>query len=103
MTVSNFLTTDVVVSILVSVYSHKHRADYTTVHYMVHTTHYTLQTKSPKWSLFSWLVTYGIWTNEYFVLFLCCMHACTCIEIIYSGTSDKELPVLRAQYIKPLY
>ena len=32
---------------LVSVYSHKYRADYTTEHYMVHATCYTLQTKVP--------------------------------------------------------
>ena len=45
MTVSNLLTANVVVSILVSVYNHKHRVDYTTVHYMVHTTCYTPQTQ----------------------------------------------------------
>ena len=33
-----FLQISLWVAILVSVYSHKHRADYTTVHYMVHTT-----------------------------------------------------------------
>ena len=37
----------------ISVHSHKHRVDYTTVHYMVHTTCYTLQAESPKWSIFS--------------------------------------------------
>ena len=48
MTISNLLSTNVhvVVSILVSVCSYKHRMDYTTVHYMVHSTCYTLQTKS---------------------------------------------------------
>ena len=35
MTMSNLLSTTVIVSILVSVCSHKHRADYTTVHYIV--------------------------------------------------------------------
>ena len=59
MTMSNLLSAsfNVVVSILslVSVYSHKHRVDYTTVHYMVHTIRYILlqTSKSPKWSLFS--------------------------------------------------
>ena len=41
MTMSNLLSTHVVVSILVSVYSNKQRADYTTVHYIVQlATHY---------------------------------------------------------------
>ena len=44
MTMSNLLSTNVVVSILVLVYSHKHGADYTTVHYMVHKTCYTIAT-----------------------------------------------------------
>ena len=56
MTVSNLLSTNVVVSILGSVYNHKHRADYTTIHYMVHATRYTLQTQSPKWFLFSYIL-----------------------------------------------
>ena len=53
-TMSNLLSTNVVVSILVSVYkvhNHKHGVDYTTiiVHYTerVHTTCYTLQTTLP--------------------------------------------------------
>ena len=42
MTMSNLLSTNFAVSILVPVYSHKHRADYTTVHswYIQHATHY---------------------------------------------------------------
>ena len=39
---SNLLSTNVTVSILLSVYRNKHRADYTTVHYRVHTISYIL-------------------------------------------------------------
>ena len=44
MTMPILLSTNVVVR-LVSIYSHKHRMDYTTVHYMVHATWYTVQTE----------------------------------------------------------
>ena len=51
MIMSNLLSTNVVtvVSILVSVYRHKQKADYTdmTVHYTLHTTSYIQQTKIP--------------------------------------------------------
>ena len=57
---SNFLSTDVVVSILVSVYSHKHRVDYTTVHYMVHTICYTLQITS---QIVPFLIAGRIWSS----------------------------------------
>ena len=46
MTMSNLLSTNVVVSILVSVYD-KHGVDYTTVRYMIHVK-YKLQTTLPK-------------------------------------------------------
>ena len=61
MTMSNILATDVVVSILVSVYSHKYRADYTIIHYTEHTTHYTLQTKRSQMVpfLIAGLIWYG--------------------------------------------
>ena len=60
MTMSNLLSTNVVVSILVSVYSHKHRADYTHSTVTLHGTFNLLHTINKKSQMVPFLTRWSL-------------------------------------------